>query len=135
MNLFNISQIPTEVLDCSFRRYEPFNLTITHRHPLRKTNTKTVDFEFAKSTICNTYPIYNEQIVFDNKLFYILISHIENNPEIISNAMNTLGFTIDTTFKKHLTDWQNREWCILLFLPFNKLCEMSTDELIIRQEK
>lgn len=37
-DIFDLTEIPMEVLDKSYVRYEPYNLGITHRHPLRKKN-------------------------------------------------------------------------------------------------
>ena len=35
-DVFNLGNIPLEVLDKSYVRYEPYNLGITFRHPLRR---------------------------------------------------------------------------------------------------
>ncbi|MBR5332537.1 MAG: hypothetical protein IKV32_04485, partial [Muribaculaceae bacterium] len=58
----DLSRIPIEVLDKSYVRYEPYNLGITHRHPLKKHRIiKESDFkqkaQYAKDVILNTYPI------------------------------------------------------------------------------
>lgn len=37
-DIFDLTERPMEVLDKSYVRYEPYNLGITHRHPLRKKN-------------------------------------------------------------------------------------------------
>ena len=37
-DIFDLTEIPMEVLDKSYVRYEPYNLGVTHRHPLRKKN-------------------------------------------------------------------------------------------------
>ena len=37
-DISDLTEIPMEVLDKSYVRYEPYNLGITHRHPLRKKN-------------------------------------------------------------------------------------------------
>ena len=37
-DIFDLTEIPMEVLVKSYVRYEPYNLGFTHRHPLRKKN-------------------------------------------------------------------------------------------------
>ena len=86
--------------DDGFVRYEPYNLGITLRHPLRQVtkNAKLWGNAIeAKRILLSTYPLINEQVVIEKKhnntYFAILASFIENNVEIIEEAMHKLGFS------------------------------------------
>ena len=122
----DLSRIPIEVLDKSYVRYEPYNLGITHRHPLKKHRIiKESDFkqkaQYAKDVILNTYPISEEQFVIvegHNGMFTaILTSLIENNVEIIEEAMLKLGFFRCKPTDKTLQDSKSRKWIDLRFEP------------------
>ena len=125
-DIFNLNSIPMEVLDKSYVRYEPYNLGITYRHPLRRIS-ENVDFkgkvEKAKSIILSTYPISEEQFIIregHNGMYAaILASLVENNVEVIESAMLKLGFfRSKPTDEKLLTDIKNRKWIDLRFEPF-----------------
>ena len=119
----NINSIPIEVLDKSYVRYEPYILGITFRHPLRRIS-ENVDFkgkiEEAKKVILSTYPISEEQFIIRNggndMYAEILVSLVENNVEIIEDAMLKLSFfRSKLTEEKLLTDIKNRNWIDLVF--------------------
>lgn len=86
--------------DDGFVRYEPYNLGITLRHPLRQVtkNAKLWGNAIeAKRILLSTYPLINEQVVIEKKhnstYVAILAAFIENNVEIIEEAMHKLGFS------------------------------------------
>lgn len=120
---FDLSIIPIEALDKSYVRYEPYNLGITFRHPLRRV-TKNAEFkrnpEEAKSTMLSTYPLSDEQFIIqkghDGTCVAILSSFVENNAEVIENAMLKLGFLRSKlTNDKILVDSKGRKWIDLRF--------------------
>ena len=124
-DIFDLSNIDTQVLDKSYVRYEPYNLAITYRHPLRCISENT-DFkgkiEEAKKIILSTYPLSEEQFIIKeghNGMYAaILVSVIDNNIEVIENAMLKLGFfRSKPTDEKLLCDLKQRNWADLRFEP------------------
>ena len=119
-NAFQLDDIPMEVLDKSYRRYEPFNLTITHRHPLNGVyNEKYYGIiDKAKEVLLSTYdPLSPEQFVIENGQqgvsAAILVSFVDTNVEVIETAMQKLGFTRTAIGMLH--DAKNRVWVELKF--------------------
>ena len=59
-DVFDLDIIPMDILDNGYVRYEPYNLDITYRHPLRRIS-EGIDYkkhiEQAKQVILDTYPI------------------------------------------------------------------------------
>lgn len=121
-DIFNLSRISIELLDKSFVRYEPYNLTITHRHPLMKGRVALgIDFKreakYAKEVIIKTYPISEEQFAIDEdrNYIYVLASLLENNVEIIEDAMSKLGFVRCEQTGHLLQDSKGWRWIRLKF--------------------
>jgi len=134
-NVFNIESIPIEVLDKS---YEPYNLGITFRHPLRRI-AESSDFkgkaEEAKQIMLKAYPLSDEQFIIiegqNGKSAAILASLIENNVEIIEEAMLRLGFfRSKPNDDKLLDDIKGRKWIALRFEPDNVM-DLETARKII----
>lgn len=124
-DVFNLGNIPLEVLDKSYVRYEPYNLGITFRHPLRRI-AESSDFkgktEESRQIMLSTYPLNEEQFIIiegHNGMYVaILASLIENNVEIIEKAMQKLGFfRSKPTVDKLLDDIKGRKWIELRFEP------------------
>ena len=118
-DIFDIVNIPTEKLNKSYVRYEPYNLCISHRHPLRRSGIfegmGLIDkFEGAKLVILQIYPISEQQFKFivsnDESYIALLVSAVENNVEVIESAMQIMGFERLDTLAKILTDNSNRQW-------------------------
>lgn len=123
--IFNLDNIPIEILDKGYVRYEPYNLGITYRHPLRSI-AESIDFrqniEEARRVILSTYPLSEEQFIIiegHNGMYAaILASLVENNIEIIEEAMKKLGyFRSKPTDEKLLCDIKGRKWIDLRFEP------------------
>lgn len=124
-SIFDWSSISIEVLDKSYVRYEPYNLKITHRHPLRKHRKvfKADPIQIVKhaiDVIVSTYPIAEDQFQIsedhDKIIIGILLSDVENNVEIIEDAMNKLGFTRGKTAFYVFQDLKGRNWFDIRFL-------------------
>ena len=118
-----IMQLKVYASDDGFVRYEPYNLGITLRHPLRQV-TKNAKFWGnaieAKRILLSTYPLINEQVVIEKKhnstCIAILAAFIENNVEIIEEAMHKLGFSrCNPTEEKLHVDKKGRTWIDLRF--------------------
>ena len=124
-DLFNLDTFPMEVLDDSYVRYEGYNLRITHRHPLSgiyESKTFKDNIEEVKRIMISTYPLDAKQFVIDeghNGMYAaILISVIENNIDVIEEAMHKLGFfRSKPTDEKLLCDRKGRKWIDLRFEP------------------
>lgn len=124
-DVFNLDKIPIEVLDKSYVRYEPYNLGITYRHPLRSIS-ESIDFkkniDEVRRIILSTYPLSEEQFIImkgHNGMYAaILTSLVENNIKIIEEAMLKLGyFRSKPTDDKLLIDIKGRKWIDLRFEP------------------
>lgn len=125
---FNLDNFPIELLDKYYLRYEPYNLGITYRHPLRcisGINNFKQDIDEIKRIIISTYPLNEKQFLCykekDISYLYILIPFIENNIEIIEKVMNKFGYLrvwINDEYIFH--DIKGREWLYICF-KFNHL--------------
>lgn len=124
-DIFDLDAIPMTVLDSGYVRYEPYNLGITYKHPLRRIS-EGIDYkkhiEKAKQVIFDTYPISEEQFVikkgFNGMYAAILASFLENNIQIIEEAMKKLGyFRSKPADKNLLSDRKGRKWIDLRFEP------------------
>ena len=134
-----IVNIPLTVLKASYVRYEPYNLGITFRHPLRRTNAAAEyshDGEGAKDIILSTYPISREQILVEIKdgvpCINIFVSLLENNVEVIEGAMFKLGYMRIVTNNSVITDSLRRQWTYVSFSPMRKINDKSLRERIQR---
>ena len=136
-DVFDLDNISMDILDKSYVRYEPYNLGITYRHPLRRINEE-IDYrkhiEEAKKVILSTYPLSEEQFIImegHNGMYAaILASLVENNVEIIEQSMLKLGFfRSKPTDEKLLCDKKNRKWVDLRFEPIksNDLTDFVRD--------
>ena len=124
-DVFDLDTIPMDILDNGYVRYEPYNLDITYRHPLRRIS-EGIDYkkhiEQAKQVILDTYPIKDEQFIIrpgHNGMYAaILASLVDNNVQVIEEAMKKLGyFRSKPTDKKLLSDRKGRTWIDLRFEP------------------
>lgn len=128
-DVFNLDNIPMEVLDNAWKRYHPFLLTIDHRHPLSNHLIKEgTDYkkqlEFVKDVITNTFPIPQENFVIkegNHGLFAaILIALTDDNLDVIEEAMEKKRFfRSQPTDEKILTDRKNRKWLDVRFEPMD----------------
>ena len=126
-DIFDLDLIPMDVLDGGYVRYEPYNLDITYRHPLRRVSEsvdRKMEIEEVKRVILSTYPIKEEQFIIrkgHNGMFAaILASLVENNADVIEEAMLTLGFfRSKPTDEKLLHDKKNRTWIDMRFEPID----------------
>jgi len=118
-----IMQLKVYASDDGFVRYEPYNLGVALRHPLRLV-TKNAKFcgnaIEAKRILLSTYPLINEQVVIVKKhnciYITILAALIENNVEIIEKAMYKLGFSgCNFIEEKFHIDKKGRKWIDLRF--------------------
>ena len=122
LGVFNWGGIPLETLDKGYVRYEPYNLGITYRHPLRSAGgtEHKGNCDEAKRIILSTYPMYDEQIQIvegsDGMNIALLVSLLENNVEVIEDAMRKLGFLRNKLADENiLVDIKGREWVELRF--------------------
>ena len=122
-----IINIPLAVLKASYIRYEPYNLGITHRHPLRLINAAAIyghDAEGAKDVLLSTYPIGKEQILAETRdglpCITILLSLVENNVQVIETAMRKLGYARIESQDKMIMDSLQRQWLFITFSPNNE---------------
>ena len=122
LGVFNWGGIPLETLDKGYVRYEPYNLGITYRHPLRSAGgtEHKGNCDEAKRIILSTYPMYDEQIQIvegpDGTNMALLVSLLENNVEVIEDAMRKLGFLRNKLADENiLVDIKGREWVELRF--------------------
>lgn len=124
-DIFDLDKIPIEDLDRGYVRYEPYNLSITYRHPLRGI-TENAEFKRkvidAKRIILLTYPLTDKQFIiskgYNGMYAAILASLVENNVDVIEEAMAKLGFFRSRpTDEKLLVDRRGRKWIDLRFEP------------------
>lgn len=122
---FDLNSIPIDVLDKGYVRYAPYNLGLTYRHPLRMV-VEDIDYEHniqeVKNIILDTYPIGPEQFIIKkghNGMYAaILASLIEDNVNIIEDAMLKLGFfRSKPTDAQLLKDMKERVWIDIRFEP------------------
>lgn len=127
---FDIDAIPMEVLDRGWKRYHPYNFTITHSNPLsrRKRITEATEYlkqiQEVKKNIISTYPISEEQFLIkegEHGLYAaILIALTDDNADIIEYAMESQGFfRSQPTNEQLLIDRKNRAWLDMRFEPKN----------------
>ena len=127
---FDIDAIPMEVLDRGWKRYHPYNFTITHSNPLSRRKRITEGTEYlkqiheVKKSIIHTYPISEEQFLIkegEHGLYAaILIALEDDNADIIEYAMESQGFfRSQPTNEQLLIDRKKRVWLDMRFEPKN----------------
>lgn len=126
-DIFDLNQMPIEILDKGWQRYHPYLLTINHRNPLanRVVEEKT-DYKkqimLVREAILNTFPIDPTQFVIkegSHGLFAaILMALTDDNVDVIEQAMENKGFfRSQPTNEQLLYDRKNRPWIDVRFEP------------------
>lgn len=125
--LFDLNQIPMEILDRGWQRYHPYLFTIDHRNPLanRVIEAKT-DYRkqimLVRDAMLKTFPIDETQFIIKeghHGLFAaILVALTDDNVDVIEQAMENKGFfRSQPTDDKLLYDRKNRPWIDVRFEP------------------
>lgn len=126
-DIFNLNEIPMEILDKGWVRYHPYLFNINHRNPLaNRVIEESTDYEkqihIVKNAIIQTFPINEEQFKIVNGshgLFAaILVSLADDNVDIIEHVMEDKGFfRSKPTDSQLLIDRKNRKWVDVRFEP------------------
>lgn len=124
-DIFDLDQIPMEILDKAWQRYHPYLLGLGHRHPLSNRlvvegTDEQVKLENIKAIITSTFPIPEENFIIQNGhnglYAAILVALTDDNIDIIENAMSQKGFfRSQPTDEQLLMDRKNRKWIDIRF--------------------
>ena len=123
--VFDLNQIPMEVLDKGWKRYHPYLLIGDELHPLSFGRPVVGDTTLAvlqniKKLIVNTFEIDEKQFVIMNDYqglsASILIALCDDNVEVMEAAMQTQWyFKEDSTWDQLLEDRKGRRWMNVRF--------------------
>jgi len=118
---YSLSEVKKEMADFSelpYVRYAPCNLAMTYGHPLRLVSPK--DLNEAKRILMFSYPIREEQVCTlsnnEYSCIFVLIAVVDNNEEVIQNAMSIMGYAKYPMLSKSRIDSQQRQWKLLTFV-------------------
>ena len=128
-DLFNLDDMPMELLDAAWHRYHPYTMTKNHRNKLssiRKIAESQTDYkqqiEETQKAITETYkiPVEHFLIVNGEHGLYaaILVALTDDNVDIIEKEMESQGFfRAQPTDNQILEDRKNRKWIDIRFEP------------------
>ena len=128
-DLFNLDDMPMELLDAAWHRYHPYTMTKNHRNKLssiRKIAESKTDYkqqiEDTQKAITETYkiPVEHFLIVNGEHGLYaaILVALTDDNVDIIEKEMESQGFfRAQPTDNQILEDRKNRKWIDIRFEP------------------